>query len=420
VLIAAIALGICISTTFIALRHVFEKDPLPGKSHSLFFVRLDNWDPARAYVAEDPKSLPPQITYRDMRGLMRSTIAVRQTGTFVSNMFVFPSSPQQRPFSEPIRLVFSDFFPMFDIPFQYGSGWDRTGDAKPDQVIVIDAAMNQKLFGGGNSIGKTVRIADRNFKVGGVISPEWRPGYRYYDIGQGPVPAESIFMPFNLTPIMKIQTSGNSDGWKDFGNTPEDFLASEQTWIQFWVELPDGAKLQSYRDYVENYVRDEKTHGRFQRPLHVEINSLPDLLVQFGFVPKTVKAMSVVSLLFLIVCSLNLVGLLLGKFLARVPEVSVRRALGASKLHVFWQHVVECEVIGIIGGALGMLLSIVMLSVIGKVLQQANGNSLSGVSLDLEMVAVSIFLSLVAGLMAGIYPAWRICSVAPAMQLKLQ
>jgi putative ABC transport system permease protein len=63
-----------------------------------------------------------------------------------------------------------------------------------------------------------------------------------------------------------------------------------------------------------------------------------------------------------------------------------------------------------------------MLSVIAKVLQQqpGNGNSITGVSLDLEMVGVSIFLSLIAGLMAGVYPAWRICSVAPAMQLKLQ
>ena len=420
VLIGAIALGICISTTFIALRHVFERDPLPGKSQSLFYVRLDNWDAARAYVAEDPKSLPPQITYKDMRALMRSTIPVRQTGTFVSRMFVFPQSAKVRPFREPIRLVFSDFFPMFDIPFQYGSGWDKAADAKPEQLIVIDAAMNQKLFGGGNSVGKTVRIADRNFKVGGVISPDWRPTYRYYDVVQGPVPAESIFMPFNLTPVMQIQTSGNSDGWKDYGNTPEDFLNSEQTWIQFWVQLPDGAKVQAYRDYAANYVQDEKKHGRFQRPLHVEINSMPELLEAFGFVPKTVKVMSLVSLLFLVVCSLNLVGLLLGKFLARVPEVSVRRALGASKVQVFWQHVVECEVIGIIGGALGMLLSVAMLSVIAKVLQQGNGNSVTGVSLDLEMVAVSIFLSLVAGLMAGVYPAWRICSVPPAMQLKLQ
>jgi putative ABC transport system permease protein len=420
VLIAAIALGICISTTFIALRHVFEKDPLPGKSHSLFYVRLDNWDPSRAYIAEDPKSLPPQITYRDMRALMRSTIPTHQTGAFIARLFVFPSSTNVRPFRETIRLAFSDFFPMFDVPFQYGSGWDKAGDAKPEQVIVIDAAMNQKLFGGGNSVGKTVRIADRNFKVVGVISPDWRPSYRFYDLNGGPVAPESIFMPFNLTPVMKLQPNGNSDGWKDYGNAPEDLYNSEQTWIQFWVELPDAAKVQAYRDYVANYVRDEKQHGRFQRPLHVEINSMPELLEAFGFVPKTVKVMSVVSLLFLVVCSLNLVGLLLGKFLARVPEVSVRRALGASKIHVFWQHVVECEVIGVAGGALGMLLSVGMLSVIAKILQQGNGNSVTGVSLDLEMVVVSIFLSLVAGLMAGVYPAWRICSVAPAMHLKLQ
>jgi putative ABC transport system permease protein len=420
VLIAAIALGICISTTFIALRHVFEKDPLPGKSKTLFYVRLDNWDPSRAYVAEDPKSLPPQLTYKDMRALMRSTTPTRQTGEFIARMFVFPASASVRPFRETFRLAFSDFFPMFNIPFQYGSGWDKAADAKPEQVIVIDAAMNQKLFGGGNSVGKSVRIADRNFKVVGVISPDWRPSYRFYDLNGGPTPPESIFMPFNLTPIMQIQTNGNSDGWKDYGNSPEDFLNSEQTWIQFWVELPDAAKVQAYRDYVVNYVKDQKKFGRFQRPLHVEITPMPELLEAFGIVPKTVKVMSLVSLLFLAVCSLNLVGLLLGKFLARVPEVSVRRALGASKIQVFWQHVVECEVIGIAGGALGMLLSVAMLTVIAKVLQQGNGNSITGVSLDLEMVAVSVFLSLVAGLLAGIYPAWRICSVAPAMQLKLQ
>ncbi len=420
VLIGAIALGICISTTFIALRHVFEKDPLPGKSQSLFYVRLDNWDPQRAYVADDPKSLPPQIAYKDMRALMRSTIPARQNGSFVSRMFVFPSSPKVRPFRETVRLAFSDFFPMFDIPFQYGSGWDKAADAKPEPVIVIDAAMNQKLFGGGNSVGKTVRIADRNFKVAGVISPEWRPSYRYFDPVQGPAAPESIYMPFNFTPIMKLQSNGDSDGWKSAGNTYEEGLESEQDFIQFWVELPSASQQAAYRDWVENYVRDEKKHGRFGRPLNVQIKSMNDVNVDFGLVPKPVKAMSIISLLFLVVCSLNLVGLLLGKFLARIPEVSVRRALGASKAQVFWQHVVECEVIGVVGGALGLLLSVVTLSAIAAMLQGPNGNTVAGVALDAEMVGVSIVLSLVAGLLAGIYPAWRICSVAPAMQLKLQ
>src|SRR5688500_20167743 len=96
------------------------------------------------------------------------------------------------------------------------------------------------------------------------------------------------------------------------------------------------------------------------------VTSLPDLLDEFGAVPPGVKSMSIVSLLFLIVCSLNLVGLLLGKFLARIPEVSVRRALGASRLQVFWQHVVECELVGIAGGTIGLVLSLGVLKLIGQ------------------------------------------------------
>ena len=112
-LIGAIALGICVSTTFIALRHIFEKDPLPGKSASLHYVRLDNWDPQRAYVAEDPNSLPNQITYRDARALLKSDIPTRQTPSFKTRMFVFPDPKIGRPFSQEIRLVLGNFFHMF-------------------------------------------------------------------------------------------------------------------------------------------------------------------------------------------------------------------------------------------------------------------------------------------------------------------
>jgi len=415
-LIGAIALGICVSTSFIALRHIFEKDPLPGKSQNMFYVRLDNWDPSRAYNADDPKSLPLMITYRDMRELMKSNIPAHQTGTYRARMFAHPDPKFGRPFSCDIRMTFSDFFTMFDVPFQYGSGWDKAADAKPEQVVVLDREMNQKIFGGGNSVGRTIRFDDRDYKVVGVIG-KWKPPFRYYDLTQGPVPVEGVFMPFNLTPVLELNTAGNSDGWKASpSDTYEGFLASEQTWISYWAELPTGEKQQAFRDYVTNYVRDQKKIGRFERPLHIEVTSMPDMFKELQIVPPAIKSMSIVSLLFLIVCSLNLVGLLLGKFLARVPEVSVRRALGASRFQVFWQHVVECELVGIVGGAIGLLLSIGVLQLIAKSVPQ---NTMK-VGLDGEMVLVSIFLSLIAGLLAGIYPSWRVCSVAPAMQLKVQ
>lgn len=415
-LIGAIALGICVSTTFIALRHIFEKDPLPGKSSTLFYVRLDNWDPQRAYVAEDPQSIPSQITYRDGRALMKSAIPTRQSLSYRSTGFVHPDPKMGRPFSENVRLVFTDFFTMFDLPFEYGGPWGKAADAKPEQVIVIDHAMNEKLFGGGNSIGRTVRIDDRNYKVVGVLKP-WRPATKFYDLSQNPFAnLERLFIPFEVGVNLQLRTTGNSDGWKNCCNSIEEFLASESVWLQYWVELPKPEQQSAYRQFLENYVRDQKKIGRFERPLHVELTSMPETMQVFQAVPPAVKSMSIVSILFLVVCSLNLVGLLLGKFLARIPEVSVRRALGASRLQVFWQHVVECELVGIAGGVIGLALSLGTLKLIAKFVP--NGGDI--IHLDPEMVLVSIFLSLVAGLLAGMYPSWRVCSVAPAMQLKVQ
>jgi putative ABC transport system permease protein len=416
-LISAIALGICVSTTFIALRHIFEKDPLPGKSETLFYVRMDNWDPQRAYVAEDPTSLPSQITYRDARALMKSNIPTRQTPSYKTNAFIHPDPKVGRPFAQDIRVVYNDFFHMFNLPFQFGGPWDDAADKKPESVIVIDQAANQKLFGGANSVGRNVRIGDRNFKVVGVLAP-WRPSTKFYDMTQSAqANLEGIFIPFELAPILRLASSGNSDGWQSgCCNSIEEFLSSETVWLQYWVELPKAEQQAAYRDFVNNHVREQKKIGRFQRPLHTEVTSLPELMVVFQAVPQAVKSMSIVSVLFLIVCSLNLVGLLLGKFLARIPEVSVRRALGASRWQVFWQHVVECELVGIAGGLIGLVLSLGTLQLIAKIVP----NGADFIRLGPEMIVVSVFLSLVAGLLAGIYPAWRVCSIAPAMQLKVQ
>lgn len=415
-LVGAIALGICVSTTFIAMRHLFEKDPLPGKSGSLFYVRMDNWDPQRAYVADDPHSLPSQLTYRDTTALLRSNIPTRQTASYKTTDFVFPDPAQGRPFRQDIRLARNDFFTMFDLPFEYGGPWSDAADQKPEQVVVLDQAMNQQLFGGKNSVGRVVRIGGRDFKVVGVLA-HWRPAVKFYDMTQSPqnVP-EGLFIPFALGPNLQLATTGNSDGWGSCCNSIEEFLASETVWLQLWVELPNVEARAAYRDFVNNYVREQKKLGRFQRPLHTEVTSLKDLLQELGAVPPAIKSMSIVSVLFLVVCSLNLVGLLLGKFLARIPEVSVRRALGASRMQVFMQHVVECEVVGLAGGAIGLGLTVLTLKLMAKAIP--NGSDF--IRLEPEMIAVSIFLSLVAGLLAGIYPSWRVCSVAPAMQLKLQ
>jgi putative ABC transport system permease protein len=330
-------------------------------------------------------------------------------------VIVYPNGRNVRPYNEIARLCFSDFFPMFNVPFRYGGPWDHAADAKPEAVVVLDEATNQKLFGGANSIGKSLRIQDRDFRVVGVLA-HWRPSTKYYDFTQDWISApEAIYIPFNLMRGMQLRPAGNVDGWKSNGTTWEDFLASETTYIQFWVELPNAQAVGAYRDFVDSYVREQKKLGRFQRPLNNRVTPLTALMKEWKIVSPEMNAMAIVSLLFLIVCALNLTGLLLGKFLARLPEVSVRRALGATKLDVFAQHVVECELVGLAGGAIGLLLSFGVIAFVNRLLPFG-----AVIRMDGQMLLAALFLSLFAGLTAGIYPAWRVCSVAPAMQLKAQ
>jgi len=126
-----------------------------------------------------------------------------------------------------------------------------------------------------------------------------------------------------------------------------------------------------------------------------------------------------ISLLFLLVCALNLTGLLLGKFLARANRTGVQRALGASRFAVFSQHIVECELVGVLGGFLGLGMAWFSLGLIGRLLPRNTVNP-EMFSLDPAMLLVAFLLGLLASLIAGIYPAWRACTLSPAVQVKLQ
>jgi putative ABC transport system permease protein len=416
-IVGAIALGIGVATTFATVRHAFTRDPLPEKSHKLFYVRLDSWDPAAPHPNDT--GLPNQITYRDMVEIMKSTIPARQTGSFKSSLYVYPDAKVGRPFKELTRLVFADFFPMFQVPFKYGGPWDRKADAGPESVVVLSEEMNAKLFGGENSVGRTVRLEDRDFKVVGVLDA-WDPGLKFYDLTQGWVaPPEQIYMPFNQVRPMQLRTAGNSDGWgPSVGGGFEGNFVSEGVWIQMWVELPDAAAREAYLSFLNAYALEQKKHGRFQRPLNNRVDDLVSYMKIEKVIPPQTTVLLIVSLLFLAVCAVNLIGILLGKFLSRAPEVGVRRALGASRLDVFLQHLVECELIGVLGGVIGLLLSLLGIAFMNVFIKDMATRGTDLFRLDVPMVALSTLLALAAGLVAGLYPAWRICQIPPALYLK--
>ncbi|HEX4960593.1 MAG TPA: ABC transporter permease [Thermoanaerobaculia bacterium] len=420
-IVLGIALGVGVSTTFITAYHVLARDPVPGKSESLYYVRMNSWG-----VADDPflRTPPPLITYRDALELLKSPVPVRSTASFQSHDTVFPEGGA-RPFGQDLRLATADLFPMFAAPFRYGGPWSREADTRPESVAVISSALNDRLFGGANSVGRTIRLGNHPVRVVGVLGA-WRPRVRAFALFGSPLDApEPIFLPLALAGPMELKPHEFQMSWR----TPQpgeeklpyasQLMLDEVLFVSFWAELTDARQAETYRHYVDAYVSEQKKLGRFPHPLNNRVTPMLDLMDELKVVPPQTKALAAISLLFLVVAALNLIGLFLGKFLARAATVGVRRALGASRRTIFVQHLVECELMGLAGGLCGVLLALLGLAVLNHVY----GDGPQGVPffrLDLLMVLAAVGLSLLAGAIAGVYPAWRICSVPPARHLKTQ
>jgi putative ABC transport system permease protein len=120
--------------------------------------------------------------------------------------------------------------------------------------------------------------------------------------------------------------------------------------------------------------------------------------------------------MFLIVCLANILGLLLGKFLKRAPEVGVRRALGASKGQIFLQHLVEVSLLGLIGGIAGI--GIAQLGLWG--VRHTYDYYSAIASMDISMLLAAPVISIAACIIAGMYPAYLVCKTTPAIYLKTQ
>jgi putative ABC transport system permease protein len=408
-MIVAIAFGIGASMTTLTVLHVVSADPIPGKSHDLYYVQLEPRKALGYVPGEEP---PYQMTRRDSETLLRAAKADRQAMMTGGSAAIEPERAGLTPFFADARWTSADFFAMFRVPFIAGAGWTVDDDQKAARVVVVARELADKLFGRTDVVGKTIRMEGTEFRIVGVIDA-WAPAPHFFDLNVARYgKSELVYAPFSTAVEVKLGRNGSMDCWDE--HTDSQAVGAPCVWLQYWVELDSKAKYDAYRAYLIAYSEEEQRAGRFQRPPGVRLRDVTEWLDYNEVVPDDVKLQSWIALGFLLVCLINTVGLLLTKFLRRSSEIGVRRALGASRRSIFVQLLVEAGVIGLVGGLLGLALA--WLGCWAVQHQPAEYAELA--HLDLPMLAATFALAVVSSLLAGLLPAWRGCQVVPAAQLK--
>ncbi len=414
-MVLSIGLGVALTMTAYTILYVLSRDPIPSKSGQLFAVQIDNGGP-RSRKPGDIEP-PTQLSWRDASALLRAHQGKRETAMYEVGLTITPRNPGSKEFQVFGRATTSDFFGMFQVPLMFGSAWSRREDAIAASVVVITKRLNDRLFGGKNSVGSSIRFNGGTYRVVGVLG-DWDPKPRFYDVvgGMSFEQGDDVYLPLSTS---------IANGWETVeyetcaagprGTTFEDLKRSECVWLQYWVELPNASQVEKYHTFLINYSREQESDGRFTWASNVRLRDVRDWLVAQNVVPDDAKMSVAVAFTFFLCCVVSALALMLGKAIARAGEFGVRRALGATSLAIFYQALVEAALVGLFGGALGVGFSVLSLHALRGLFPGGMGRI--AYTNDLLLSATVLF-AVVATLCTGVYPAWRATRLSLHAQLK--
>ena len=428
--IGAIAIGLALLTTMTTMSYQSSKVPVYDKRHQLNTVLIDTRE-KEARVANRLWRVP-YLTYQDTMNLYNDkSVDAEKTYLWKSSTFLNDIDGKVHPRQTRTMAGLSNFFTLFDVPFLYGSGWSKQDDESASPVIVLSYKMNQHFFNGEDSVGKTLRINSTTLTVIGVLA-DWKLASRFYDRSFSSQRFDDVFIPsslamnINIPRFIRCWSKDNSLRQSYALSDIDGLKTSECTWLALWVDLKEESTKKEYQAFIDRYVSQQKSMGRIPRDDKPQIVSIQEYLDAIITNNTTDSVFNLLAILFFLVCLLNTVGILLAKYMGKVPEIALRRALGAKKHVILQQYLLEVSMIAVIGGILGLILS--HFSLIGmmhiNIYQSDYTVTVEAIrhlyKLDLVMIAQAMGVAVGSALLVSLFPVWKICNTAPAGQLKSQ
>ncbi len=419
-MVLAIGLGIGACVTTQTVYHLLSGDPLSQKSSRIFYPQVD--PETGTTVRRDP---PDLMDYTSAVDLWKSARADRQALVASGPIQLLPTGESRMSFDADMLATTHDFFPMFDVPLQYGGPWSSADDTARANVAVISKSLNDRLYGGANSVGRMLPLAHGSVRIVGVLK-HWRPAPVFFEVAGGHyfsngdtasyyTHVPQVYLPFFAS--QKLD-GGHFQVFTCWAMPTDTVNLKHQPceWVALWVQINTAARFGAYHRYLVDYSDQQRALGRFTHPANVRLMDLMQWLRFNRVVPGDASTQAIVAWAFLVICLVNVAGLMLMKLLRRSSEYGVRRALGASCKAIFAQCLWEAAVIGALGGLLGLLLALA-----GLWLVRQQPVAYAGLAQpDPRMLLLTIGLSLLASLAFGLWPAWRASRISPSLQIKIQ
>ena len=309
-----------------------------------------------------------------------------------------------------LQWVSSNFFQGLGVSPVIGRSFrdeeDRVGQ---EPVVIVSYRFWMSRFGGSNPmLDRSVRINNVPARIVGVAPP----GFFGLRAGEW----NDVYAPL----AMRVAFQPRQGGGVARGEDDSDW------WVRMVgrlkPEVPEAAAKAQLAGLFRNLAVPEATMAEAKKI--PEMITLPGRRGFHALNAKDARAlwtvMLLMGLLLLIVCA-NVANLLLSRSVGRQRECAVRLALGAGRMRLFRQHLIESGVLAILGGGAGLALGYVLARSIHFLFETGRdaGNAFD-LHVDLRVLAYTGALSILTALLVGVAPAVRAARAGLGDALKAQ
>ncbi len=287
-------------------------------------------------------------------------------------------------------------FPLLKTQAWLGTAFSEEEDQPGrDNVVVLSYALWQSRFGGDRSlVGRDIRLNGEPHRVLGVMGE----GFAF------PNPRVRLWKPFAPTPE---QRSDDARGHE---------------FSSMVARLAPGASIEQAQSQID--AIHERNRERFPEVREFwESSGFGGMVIDYreelfgSRRPMLLLLQAVVGLVLLIACA-NVANLLLARLNGRRKELAVRTAMGAGRLALARQLLVESLLLGLLGGAAGIAVGALGLKLLSRFGIDPAAGTIATVQLNLPVLGATLVLALLTGVVFGLFPIVSLWRLQPNAILK--
>lgn len=383
VAILTLALGIAAVTTMFSIVNevLFKPIPIPNVDRIVHLQATDTANGNGRY----PPTVADYFSFREQSRSFERLCATR---------FWFYTLSEDAE-AEQIHgwRVAPGYFEALGVQPQLGRSFtDEEGLPGQDNVVVITHGLWQRRYGGDPEIlGRTLLIDDRPLRVVGVLPHDFYP----FTVMDREV---ELWMPISFTESERANREAPAIG----------ILGLLKPGVT-------GEQAQAELDVIAQRLATEYPETNRFRGVQVDVHT--ESAVR-EIKPRLHLLSGAVGLVLLLAC-VNVAGLALVRGAARSREFAIRLALGAGRLRIVRQLIIESLLTSFAGGAIGVLISFWSIEIIALLFESELPPHATP-SVDRQVCAFAIVISALAGVVFSLLPSLFVSSNEPGEVLKAQ